>query len=437
MAGRTAFWIRNFLGVLVAVLLGLFFTFYFMFGRGIYEPPQRAQAHLFITGGTLFNGTGTGPQPNPGILLQEGRITCVGISCAAPDGARVVDASGLAILPGLIDLHIHFAAYTADNAGMSMSSLIWNMLQMRPDVRRSLLEHGITAIRSVGDPRDFILELKRYLARAEIAGPRLYAAGPIFTAPGGHPAYEGRDPNPSGFGGNMAFQSNDPGQIRQEVASLAESGADGIKAVFHGAADADGRVLLPTLSEESLRALIEEAHAHGLWVAVHVGPLDEVRAAVQAGADTIEHGVRQGNLIDSETLRLLAGSGVVYVPTLGREPMGYLNIPALYEAGVMLGVGTDTNNPEMHFGDSYHSELQAMVAAGLPEAEVLLAATRNGAIALGMASELGTVEVGKLADLILVRGEPWNDISTLQNPAMVIQKGMVMVEAVEAGKPAD
>src|SRR5690606_2425987 len=92
------------------------------------------------------------------------------------------------------------------------------------------------------------------------------------------------------------------------------------------------------------------------------------------GATTVEHGVRNGNLVDDETLRRLVANDVVYVPTLGREPEGHLNILALYEAGVTIGVGTDTNNPEMTYGESYHQELQGLVDAGMPSVAVLLAA---------------------------------------------------------------
>ena len=420
-------WIRFSLGLLVAVMLAVFFTLYFMFGVGIYKP-SGTQSSLFIRGGNLFRGVDATVEENPGIQVVDGRIVCLGSLCEPLPDSRVIDATGLSIVPGLIELHGHFAAITADNADMNLTRLGWNMVRMRPDVRKRLHEHGVTSFRSVGDPRDFMIELKAYLQRGDIAGPRIFAAGPIFTAPGGHPAPGGRDPNPSGFGGNMAFQSDDPEAIRAEVALLAEQGADGIKAVFHGALSESGTTLLPTLSEESLRALIDEAHAHDMWVAVHVGPLDEIRKAIQAGADTIEHGVRAGNLVDAETLQLLVENEVVYVPTLGREPMGYLNIPALYEAGVVIGVGTDTNNPAMRYGDSYHLELQALVDAGMPDAEVLLAATRNGAKALGMEDVLGTLQAGYLADLLLVQGAPWNDIAELRNIRMVIQNGLVVVD---------
>jgi imidazolonepropionase-like amidohydrolase len=420
-------WIKFFLGVLTAVLLVTFFTVYFMFGAGIYGPP-RENPPIFISGGTLFRAIDATLEANPGIVLENGRIACIGIDCGPAAGARRIDATGLFIMPGMIELHGHFAAITEDNADLSLTRLGWNMVRMRPDVRRRLHESGITTFRSVGDPRDYILELKRSLATGEIAGPRMFVTGPIFTAPDGHPVDGGKEANSSGFGGELVFTSDDPASIRQEVALLAEQGADGIKAVYQRRASTNDEMQIPTLSEASLQALVEEAHSHGLWVAVHVGPADEMLVALQAGADTIEHGVRKGNLISGEMLQMLVSNRVVYVPTLVHESGGELNLPALLGAGVLIGVGTDTNNPAMRYGDSYHNELQALVDAGMPAIDVLLAATRNGAIALGRESVLGTLETGGFADMLLVRGEPWQDIGDLRNIRMVIQDGMVVVD---------
>ncbi len=271
-----------------------------------------------------------------------------------------------------------------------------------------------------------MFDLKEKLANGEIAGPRLFIAGPIFTAPGGHPTYGGNDPNRMRAGGDMTFQSDDPEAVRREVERLAERGVDGIKAVLHGVISDTGEVLQPTLSLATLEAIIQAAKTNDLWVAVHVGPRNEARIAAELGATTVEHGIRDGNLVNEETLRRLVESDVVYVPTLGREPQGHLNILALYEAGVTIGVGTDTNNPEMSYGESYHQELQRLVDAGMPSSAVLLAATRNAARGLGASAELGTLEPGKFGDILLVRGEPWLDIGHLRNIDTVIQNGRVV-----------
>lgn len=422
------FLIRSISALAILVILGLA-SLYFAYQQNLYVGNTLAQEEVFIHGGVLFDALDTQPVANPGIILSNGKIACIGRSCEPSRAAIRVDASNYSILPGLIELHGHFFARTRDDAQMSIPAFIWNTARAKPDVRRKLLEAGVTSFRSLGDPRDVILTLKADIERGDLAGPRLYAAGPIFTAPGGHPAYEGRDPNIGGVGGAMVFQSDDPVAIVAEMASLWAQGADGVKAVLHGSLAEDGEVLLPTISIATLKAISAQARKNGQWVAVHVGQTSAyVIEAVRAGATTIEHGVRGGNLISEEALQLLVSEDIVYVPTLGREPLGHLNIPALYAAGVTIGVGTDTNNTEMSYGESYHEELARLVDAGLPAPAAIVAATRNGAKALGRLEALGTIEVGKEADLILVAGTPWLDIAALKSVELVFQAGRLVVD---------
>jgi len=403
------------LAFLVAALIGGA-ALVVAYERTLYAGDDSPPAEIVIRGGTLFAATGRLPVENPGIVLRDGRIACIGRQCETSAAAIELDASGLAILPGLIELHGHF--YGSRDA-RGMLGAIWDAVRMRPGLRRALLEAGVTSYRDLGSPRDAILETRRALAAGELGGPRLFTAGPIFTAPGGHPAYGGRDPNVTGFGGPMTFQSDDPEAVRAEIGRLAAEGVDGIKAVFHGPAE-PGQPSLPTLSLETLRAIVAEARRHDLWVAVHVGPLGESAAAAEAGATTIEHGVRNGNAIDEATLETLRKHEIVYVPTLGQEPGAEKNIPALLAAGVTIGVGTDVAD--------YHDELARLADAGMPAADVLLAATRNGARALLRADELGTIEEGKRADLIVVDGEPWNDVRDLRAVVAVIRGGRLVVD---------
>jgi imidazolonepropionase-like amidohydrolase len=383
-----------------------------------YKPSAQARQEIVIRGGTLFDAVTTQAQANPGLVLRDGKIACIGATCAASDDAVQINAAGLAIVPGLIDLHGHFLS-TENSSNLIQAA--WQSARLQPQLRRSLHAAGVTSYRSLGDPDQVIFDAKRMLTERELAGPRLFVVGPIFTAPGGHPAYGGKDPNASGIGGFMTFQSDDPVQIQQKIAQLAAQGADGIKAVFYGNYDAATQRRLPMLQASSFQALIAASKQHGLWVAVHVGPADDSRQAAELGATSIEHGVRNGNVINNDTLTALVQHQVVYVPTLGHEPGAEVNIAALYAAGVTIGVGTDV-------GD-YHDELARLQAAGMLAADVLVAATRNGAKALHQQEQLGTIEVGKLADVVLVQGEPWQQISDLRQVQTVIQDGYVVFTA--------
>src|SRR5688572_2419349 len=256
------------LGAIVAALALAVVTVVVAYDATLYEPEPGARREVVIRGGTLFDATSTEPRANPGIVLRGGTVACIGAECAGSPDALEIDATGLAILPGFIDLHRHFFGNREDTG---IVATIWNNARMMPGKRRELLDAGVTSIRQLGDPRDAILEVKRMLDARELAGPRLFVAGPIFTAPGGHPAYGGRDPNASGVGGFMTFQSDEPEVVRAAIETLAAAGVDGIKAVLHGAVRPDGSVAMPTLSDATFEALVTEAKAHGLWVAVHIG----------------------------------------------------------------------------------------------------------------------------------------------------------------------
>ena len=294
-----------------------------LYRHGLYVSDVRSSQSIFINGGTIFDGTGRRPFHNEGLLVSDGNIKCLGRHCEPEtDDHIALDATGFAIVPGLIDLHVHFVAQSAEIADKSIPSMVWNMAQLRPDIRRKWLESGITSVRSVGDPSEMIVELKQMLESGELLGPRLFAAGPVFTAPGGHPTLAGRDPNAAGVGGEMTFQSNDSEAITEKIAQLHRGGADGIKAVFQKTVDPEDPSSTVMLTTENMETIVREARSRGMWIAVHVGPGDESRVAAELGATSIEHGVRAGNLIEQETIRSLIDKQIVYVPTLGNEAFG-------------------------------------------------------------------------------------------------------------------
>jgi len=413
--------------LVTAVLLFLAYNY------DLYKGHSACEGTLVIHGGTLFDGTGIAPYKNIIIVIKNDRIVSVGNRAEVPSDATRVDATGLFIMPGLIDLHVHFGAPSQENSGQSFPRMMWDYIRQRPAVRRALHEAGVTTIRSVGDAKNSILGLKKQIASRDLAGPRVYCVGPIFTAPGGHPAgtiYKG---NPWLIK-NATRQVSDPNAARTEVQKLAHEGVDGIKAVYSGGGK------LPRLSLHVLQAIIDEAHKQSLWVAVHTASIKEVREAVRAGANTIEHGVTRKSQLDSATIALLREKNVTYIPTLavaaamlkpGKEEAMKLvmqNTKAAKDAGIRIGSGTDTQGKRMSFGESMHRELELLVQAGLSPEESLLSATRDAAIALQADKDLGTIESGKIADLVLIDGEPWKQINDLRRIRLVIQAGRVVVD---------
>ena len=386
---------------------------------------QNPQQNMWIVNGQLFDGTSEQVIKNPGILIKNGKISCIGSTCTLPKDVIHIDATGKGIIPGLIDLHGHILSAKAEGIKQSVPAMIWDQLRFLPSVRRELIAAGITSYRSLGDVMPAIYKLKQELSEQNIAGPRLFIAGPIFTIKNGHPSQNKRIP--SWVLERSTVQSDDPVYVKQQIAALAKQGIDGVKVVYQSHTNKQGVVVMPRISNETLQAITSEARKHGLWVAVHTGTPEETEEAIAAGITTIEHGIRHGNLIESTTMQKIVENNIVYVPTLGREPKGHLNIAALNQSGVLFGVGTDSP-VEMINGNSYRQELSRMVNAGIPDVKVLLAATKNGADALGKADELGTIEVGKFADILLVDGQPWQDITELNNIKMVILSGRIALD---------
>ena len=380
-----------------------------------------------LVGATLFDGTGRPPVEDTCVVVADGRIAAVGRG--VPAGMRVENVSGLGLLPGLIDLHVHFGASTRETHRQTLEEARRDYAALRPGVRSALLDAGVTTIRSVGDLKDAILTLKQQVAVGALEGPRVFCAGPVFTAPGGHPVgtvYRGN----GWLAAHGAREVTDPGVARDEVHRLVADGVDGIKAVY-----SSGRV--PRLSTEVLHALGAAARSAGVWFAVHTGSLLEVREAAQAGATSVEHGVTSGEPLDPETIALLRASDVAYVPTLGvahavwrttepdRVARLLANTRSAHEAAVRIGVGTDAQGPAMSFRDGVADELRLLVEAGLSPVEALVAATSENARLLGVGADLGTIEPGKRADLVLVNGRPWQRIGDVRHIHAVVQGGQL------------
>jgi imidazolonepropionase-like amidohydrolase len=234
---------------------------------------------------------------------------------------------------------------------------------------------------------------------------------------------------------------------------MVRDGVDFIKTSTSGGAGGHGEeVWWPNWSDEELAALVEETHGYAKRVASHAHSAESVKRALRAGVDTIEHGI----YMDDEAIAMLADSPAALVPTLsarseraishrrksGSPPQvmrkfeaaqasGFASFRKAYEAGVLIAMGTDTGRGLREYFGKNAYELTQMVEAGMTPSDALVAATRNAAVALGREDELGTLEPGKLADLLVVDGNPLDDVSLLEDQQrikLVMQAGTVAVE---------
>jgi imidazolonepropionase-like amidohydrolase len=409
---------------------------------------DRSTGVLALTNVRLIDGTGHDPSGNMAIIIDGNRIKNVGLVTSYPDNTNVVDLRGLTVMPGLIDCHLHLGGLTIDQPGkaigkvsfIDMASFFWDYLRNYAHRRRLAIENGVTTIRSAGDHYPHIIRLRDKIAAGKLSGPRIFAPGPIITAPGGHPAgtiYKGN----RYIVENAVRQIADVNTAREEVRRLVEGGVDCIKAIYSDINPVDITHKVPRLSFDVLEALADEIHRHNLRLMVHTGTPQESMDAIRAGADSIEHGILPGaNSFDfnDDLIKMMLDKGIFFVPTLSIAWANKNVYPAvftglkrtfkkLHDAGVNIAAGTDSGTPGVVIGKGLHKELEIMVEAGISPMEAIIAATRNAADNVAKASELGTIESGKLADVIAVSGDPLKDIRNTREIKLVIREGEILV----------
>src|SRR3989454_2047276 len=402
-----------------------------------------------VRAGTLIDGTGAPPVRDALVTIEGGRIEAVttgGSSGSRPPGGEVIDATGLTVLPGLIDCHDHLAFHGYDLArrwGLDEPRSAANLRTSA--VARRVLESGYTAVRDAGGlDAGFRVALNDGL----IVGPRLVLSLAIISptgglgdrvSPSGHTAPTGSNPSlpPSVADGVEA--------VRTTVRTMVRAGADVIKcATTGGASSRAGHG--PKDSEfslEEMKALVDEAHSLGRRVMCHALGGPGLRVAIEAGVDSIEHGCYLDE--DRELIPMMAERGIFFVPTLlvyeyhrestaphVRERAHALrahhqdSVARALEAGVKVVAGTDAGG---HGHPNNAAELALLVAAGLTPMQALQAATSRAAECLGLAQEIGTIEKGQWADLILAAGAPLRHPTLLQDKRRIkrVIKGGVTV----------
>jgi imidazolonepropionase-like amidohydrolase/predicted enzyme related to lactoylglutathione lyase len=384
-------------------------------------------ARVIVGDGTV-KGAGT-------VVIATDRIASVSAERPQLEGVKRIDARGKTVMPGLIDTHMHFFGLTArGEAGFRAQIEI-----LAPTYMQDFLRHGVTTVKSLADPLDLVLELRNQVREGKLKGPRVLLVGPCFTAPGGHPAVTlGKDDPWMRSAIGIEVDSEDA--ARREVRRLAARGVDAVKAALEAGGGPGVPDTMPRLSVNVLEAIVDEAHRHKLRVTVHTHREQDVLDAIACGADGVEHGVTAATLSDDNVVNALLEKDVVYTPTLwimsqdqqaDSFAIARQNLKTLSDKGVRITVGTDTLCSMPSPGLNTIQEMEFMAEAGLKPERIIQAGTRDAAEHLGLLDELGTVEPGKIADLILVAGDPLEDVSALHQVQMVIQAGQVVYDAGE------
>jgi imidazolonepropionase-like amidohydrolase len=382
------------------------------------------------------------------IVVDNGRIVSVteGLARIEP-GAPYIDLTGRTVLPGLIDSHVHLDSDRGGEQELLGKVRDDHPLQAFEAQMNGMktLRAGFTTVRNLGDDGGITLALRDAIKRGWVQGPRILDAADSISTTGGHMDGRGalndemttREPERENLCDSVE-------SCRRVVRRQIDRGADVIKFATTGGVNS-GTGLATRMFDDEARALVETAHAYGRKVAVHAHGADGIRLALRAGADSIEH----GTVMDDEIVRTMKRQGTYYVPTLStvngylerlaKDPNAYTpdvrkqidwrigitgqSLLKAVPAGVRIAFGTDA-------GVSKHGrnadEFELMVKYGMTPVEAIKAATVNAADLLGLASEIGTIEPGKSADIIAVAGDPLADVTVLKRVDFVMARGEVV-----------
>ncbi|MEC7482598.1 amidohydrolase family protein [Alteromonas macleodii] len=410
--------------------------------------PFSTVADTLIHAGKVFTGTSNSLQENVTIVVEDNKIKAVKKGFAeAQEGDTVIDLKTSTVMPGLMDMHVHLSSqHGGPQTYLERFSLNEADYALRAaNYAKITLDSGFTTVRNLGDGYNETVALRNAISKGYATGPRIYTVAKSIATTGGH-----ADPS-NGLShllrpdvGPKQGVVNGEAEAREAVRTRYQDGADLIKIT------ATGGVLSvaksgqnPQFMTDELEAIVETAKDYGMTVAVHAHGKEGMKRAIEAGVDSIEH----GTYMDDEIRKLMKKHGTYYVPTIlaGKfvadkakidgffpelvrpkaaaiGPLIQNTFEQAHKAGVKIAFGTDSG-VSAH-GDNAQ-EFSLMVEAGMKPADALLSATVNSANLLGISDILGTLEEGKLADIVAVQGNPLDDISLMESVSFVMKDGVV------------
>lgn len=392
-----------------------------------------------LVGATLLDGTGADPVENAAVHVKNGRIVWVGAASDMPDAAKNApqeDISGKWLLPGLIDAHIH-VCYNGEESIFALLERDRDSLVLEAvEIVGRILSHGTTTVRDIGGEKYIEMSLRKAINAGYIKGPRMKTSGRVIAMTGGHAHF-------------IAREADGPDEVRKAAREQIKAGADTVKLMATGGSATPGQdIMASQFTVDEMKAAVDAAHAMGRTVAAHCHGTGGIKNCMLAGVDSIEH----GTYLDEETADMMVKNGASLVLTLGvgnpdlesypltpvqkadaerRKHMIAKGVKQIRKTidlartkGVFLGSGSDAGgNPLAPHRYSMARELELLVENGIPEMEALTIVTHNNAKVLRWDDEIGSVESGKLADLLVIDGDPLADIKNVRKVAAVYKGG--------------